>query len=358
MGSIRKNLYVSSLPDRELHHSRLFVDLAENIHIHHREYRTVFSLNEYFEYAEIIRKSTQDVRNFLEQNPTYEEEKYPTTIMIAGGKERQLKYLENSPKPNQSNYFANEFAIELQDEFVTDEIHIHYRDFRIALDRERFRVVANGFKEALVELDNFESSEKYERETHPDHVIKEFNDTRSPESIAEPVARLMGFVDVAMDKISSVWFENGDWNPYGEAIKAIQKEYTQKGEIIPIVLSTEADGSHRIIDGHHRFYALNQLGVKFIQAVICPFSFKESEAIRHAEASLKKFDIETNFEFEVSSFFKSFIAFRLNRFYSSAFKKKMVRQRWYWRFARTIKRKIFGKRRLFKSFNESHNHHN
>ena len=81
MGSIRKDLFRTQLPNRELHHSRLFIDLAENIHIHHREYRTVFSLDEYFEYADIISKSTEDVRNFLEQNPNYEEHKYPTTIM-------------------------------------------------------------------------------------------------------------------------------------------------------------------------------------------------------------------------------------------------------------------------------------
>jgi len=92
MGSVKKNLYKGNLPEREKHHSRLFVDLAENIHIHHREFRTVFSLNEYFEYVDIITKSTYDVRNFLTQNPDYAEGKYPTTLMIAGGKERQLAY--------------------------------------------------------------------------------------------------------------------------------------------------------------------------------------------------------------------------------------------------------------------------
>ena len=127
MGSVRKYLFKEQLPEREAHHSRLFIDLAENIHIHHREYRTVFSLDEYFEYADIVAKSTIDVRNFLEQNPNYEEQKYPTTIMIAGGKERQLKFLSNSPKPNKRKYFSNDFAIELQDVYVTDEIHIHYR---------------------------------------------------------------------------------------------------------------------------------------------------------------------------------------------------------------------------------------
>ena len=71
MGSIKKILSKSKLSNREKHHSRMFVDLAENIHIHHREFRTVFSLDEYFEYVDILFKSTKDVRAYLEQNKDY-----------------------------------------------------------------------------------------------------------------------------------------------------------------------------------------------------------------------------------------------------------------------------------------------
>ena len=135
MGSVKKMLAKVELPSRETHHSRMFIDLAENIHIHHREYRTVFSLDEYFEYVDILNKSTDDVRTFLSNNPHYREREYPTTIMVGGGRAQQLRFLSNSPKPNKSFYYDGEMAVELQDEFVTDEIHIHYRDFRIAMDR-------------------------------------------------------------------------------------------------------------------------------------------------------------------------------------------------------------------------------
>ena len=37
MGSVKLELSKVNLPDRELHNSRMFIDLAENIHIHHRE---------------------------------------------------------------------------------------------------------------------------------------------------------------------------------------------------------------------------------------------------------------------------------------------------------------------------------
>ena len=118
MGSVKKMLAKVELPSRETHHSRMFIDLAENIHIHHREYRTVFALDEYFEYVDILNKSTDDVRTFLSNNPHYREREYPTTIMVGGGRAQQLRFLSNSPKPNKSFYYDGEMAVELQDEFA------------------------------------------------------------------------------------------------------------------------------------------------------------------------------------------------------------------------------------------------
>lgn len=357
MGSIRKILHKADLPQRELHHSRMFIDLAENIHIHHREFRTVFSLDEYFEYADIIAKSTEDVRNYLEQNPDYLEGKYPTTIMIAGGKNRQLKFLEHSPLPNQSRYFANEFAIELQDVFVTDEVHIHYRDFRIALDRERFKAVAKGFQDSLTELENFEQTESYEREYHPDHVIEEYN---AKAEVKCHTAKVMGVESVSTSTIRSRWFEdkNIKWKADLDSINAIKESIAEKIGIPPILLSTETNGEHFIVDGHHRFVACRELNLATIDAVILNLTFDQTENIRGAEALLKKFDIETNFEYSLCSFMKSYLANRLNRFYATSFRSKMKKQTFWWRGLRAIKRKLFGKRQIFKSFNEKHNHHN
>ncbi|NVJ54183.1 MAG: ParB N-terminal domain-containing protein [Campylobacteraceae bacterium] len=356
MGSVRKYLFKEKLPDRESHHSRLFIDLAENIHIHHREYRTVFSLDEYFEYADIVAKSTNDVRNFLEQNPNYEEQKYPTTIMIAGGKERQLKFLKNSPKPNQSAYFGNDFAIELQDEFVTDEIHIHYRDFRIAMDRKRFRRVAEGFRVSLKELDKFEKLEEYNRDSHPDRMIKDFNNLDKDDIDTKQ----MGVNQVNIDKIFSNWYKNieNEWTPSKEAINALEIEFNKTKKFVPILLSTEKDGKHLIVDGHHRYYCAKQLGLNKLDAVVLNLTFEETSKIREAEVLLKQFDQETNYEYNVSSFIKSYLGYRLNRFYSNAFKSKMRSQKLWYRVLRKIKQMVFGKKQIFKTFNEAHNNHN
>jgi len=71
MGRAKKELARINLPDREAHNSRMFVDLCENIHIHYREFQIVFSLDEYFEFTDLVARSTEDVRSYLAQNPDY-----------------------------------------------------------------------------------------------------------------------------------------------------------------------------------------------------------------------------------------------------------------------------------------------
>jgi len=356
MGSVKKYLYKAQLPDREEHNSRLFIDLAENIHIHHREYRTVFTLDEYFEYADIVAKSTNDVRSFLEQNPNYEEQKYPSTIMIAGGRERQLKFLKNSPLPNKSGYYDNDFAIELQDEYVTDEIHIHYRDFRIVMDRERFRKVAKGFTTALEELDSFEETNSYVRESHSDRVIEEFNTLNK----SDIDTKQMGVKQLSVTKIFSKWYSDiqKEWRPNQDAISALEELYQKDGKFTPILVSREKDGKHYIVDGHHRYYAALKMNLETIDTIILDLTFDQTSKIRDAEVLLKEFDMETNYKYNLSSFLKSYLGYRLNRFYSNAFKKKMRTQTLWYQILLKIKLMVFGKRKLFKSFTEAHNNHN
>lgn len=347
MGSVRKFLHQSTLPPRESHHSRMFIDLAENIHIHHREYRTVFSLPEYFEYAEIVNRSTQDVRNYLEQNDDYQEGAYPTTLMIAGGSEQQLKFLTGA---NQSAYYDGDFAIELQDEYVTDEIHIHYRDFRIALSRENFKEMAAGFTEAVETLTTYESENEIKREQHHDHVIEDFNASKDKDY----QTKIMGVRKVPLASIGSHWYQDllRDWEPNARAIKDLR---SATENATPVLLSIEADGRHLIVDGHHRVYAALKNGSTEIDAVVMELTFQQTEKLRQAEDLLKAFDQETNFTYGMTHFYKSFLANRLNTFYRNSFSGSMLRQTKLWKFLRQIKAYLFGHRSVFRSFNEKHN---
>jgi len=234
MGLIKKILSKRSLPDREKHNSRLFVDMGENIHIHHREFRYVFSVDEFFEYVNIISASAKDVRNYLMQNPEFKEGKIQDTILIAGGKERQLKFLKNSPSPDRSRYFNNDFSIELQDEFVTDEIHIHFRDFRFVLNRENFKIVAEEFERAREELIEFEKKNNYVRQSHPDREIVDFNDACLNKDCD---AKLMGVKKVEIGKIKSFDYPGSYYKPSPFVMAILKKGYAEDGKFLPILLT-------------------------------------------------------------------------------------------------------------------------
>jgi len=353
MGSVKRYLCKIDLPDREKHNSRMFVDLAENIHIHYREYRLIFSLDEYFEFSDILNKSTNDVRSFLIQNPDYKEQAYPTTLMIAGGKDRQLKFLSNSLQPNKSCYFNNIFDVELQDEFVTDEIHLHYRDFRIVMNRSNFRIMAHGFSEALSSLDDFEKHNTYIREMHSDRLITNYN-KQQKDNIE---TQLMGAKKVDLDKIYSFWYEDVSthFKPQKGIIDILKKEYLNTGSFFPIILSTEKDGKHFIIDGHHRYYTALELKTKKIDAIITDLAFDETEELRQVEGLLKAFDRKTNYKYNFSEFLKQFIAYKNNSYYKNIFGKMVTRNSFPVNFLRKIKRIIYGKRNIFRSFNEPDN---
>jgi hypothetical protein len=166
MGEIKKVLHNKDLPERELHNSRLFVDLSENIHIHFREIRLMFGVEEFFEFAGILKQGARDIKKYLKRHPEYKEQEIFDGIMIAGGRKRQTTPLQKSPKPHESKYFPNRLQIELQDEKVIDPIHIHYRDYRLVMNIDCFREFAAGVKTALENLDDFLEKNGYIQEEH------------------------------------------------------------------------------------------------------------------------------------------------------------------------------------------------
>ena len=348
MGEVKKFLAKVELPEREAHNSRMFIDLAENIHIHYREYRNVFSLDEYFEYADIIAKSTEDVRSYLAQNPEYKESTYPDLLQIAGGRQRVKQFLKNSPAPNKSKYYNNDFAIELQDEKEVDEIHFHYRDFRIAMNRETFRVVACKFAEAYNELGEFERSNKYVRTPRPEHVQQIYTDNGNKNEETQ----FLGSVKMNVNGVFSKWYyvrdnwnpkDKFNWRPYPETINALIKDYKDNGRFKPIILSTEENGWHFIVDGHHRFYVATKLiGLEKIDAVVLDLTFDQTANLRNAESLIKEFDKETNHKYNMITFMQFYLSCKLNRYYEGSFNKKLRSYNFITRTISVVKRILKG----------------
>ncbi|MFC1848886.1 hypothetical protein ACFL27_01645 [candidate division CSSED10-310 bacterium] len=166
MGDIKLILLNKELPDRELHNSRLFIDLSENIHIHHRELRLMFGVEEFFEFTSIVCRGAKEIKRYLKKHPEYKEQEIFDGILVAGGRQQQLTSLKQSPKPHQSKYFPDRLQIELQEEKVIDTIHIHYRDYRLVMNIETFREFVGGMKSALGNLEKFLADHDYDENLH------------------------------------------------------------------------------------------------------------------------------------------------------------------------------------------------
>jgi len=175
MGAIKKILIKKDLPDRELHNSRMFADLSENIHIHFREIRLMFGVEEFFEFFEILKEGARDIKKYLRRHAEYKEQEVFDGILVGGGAKRQIIPLQKSPQPHVSKYFPNRLQIELQEEGVIDAIHIHYRDYRFVMNFETFREFTQGMQEALANLDEFLGQNDYKEGQHPFRQVVETN---------------------------------------------------------------------------------------------------------------------------------------------------------------------------------------
>ncbi|MFA5604185.1 MAG: hypothetical protein WDA12_04995 [Bacilli bacterium] len=158
MGKVLQPLSEERLPPRSPVASRMMVDLCENIHIHHRELRQEFSIAEFREYTDELARARESVEKYLSDNPEYREGAYPTTVMVANGKARLLVA---SPKPSKSAYFPERLRIDLEYPTSFGEVHIHWRDWRLFIDREQLRIAARAFAKAIQMLDQYESKQKY-----------------------------------------------------------------------------------------------------------------------------------------------------------------------------------------------------
>ncbi len=112
-------------------------------------------------------------------------------------------------------------------------------------------------------------------------------------------------------------------------------------DFVPIILSTEKNGEHYIIDGHHRYFAAKKMNRKKINALVLDITFQKSEDIRKAEVLLKDFDYKTNFKYGISDYWALYLSFKTNKFYYRDFDKKILKRSLLFRVLRKIKRMFF-----------------
>jgi hypothetical protein len=223
-------------------------------------------------------------------------------------------------------------VIELQDESVVDEIHVHWRDYRFAMPREHFRQIADVFATAKLELDDFESKHDYRRSPHRDRSMDDFE--TEAKKYAGHQARIMGEVQLPLTAIRSR-FDPGEtdsgvaasWSPDRSSMAAVTAAYTVGERVAPLVLSTESDGRHLVIDGNHRLAAARALGLRDINCIVTDLTWQQTVDFRRAEGLLKKFDSDTGHRFNTSGFNRQYFAYRASRYYADHFHRHLWQHR-------------------------------
>lgn len=293
------------LPDREAHHSRSLVDLSENVHVHHRDHRQEFTLDEFLEYAEMIEEARRSLRAYLAKHPEYREQEVFKTIHVAGGDERLFGLIENSPAPNESAYWPHRARIELLHPSMRDEVHVHLRDHRTNMSRWDLRMLATLFAQAVRALDAWEASNDYPM--RPERI----------RTMAEECERVRGKVRrgdwVTELPTKSIGFRVADETRDQDWQKELAERIRHGEALFPILVSTEEDGSHRVIDGEHRLQAYRLAGSETVPCVIAPMTFRESAEFRMIEGRLKRIDDATEGRWNLRGANREWLAYRMAR---------------------------------------------
>jgi len=147
MGRVKKKLAEVVLPDRDAHNGRCFTDLAENVHIHYREHRLIFSVEEFFVIAKAFEEGAKKLEEAVKNGYKEWSGKQPEII---GGQQKVDMPIEDPTR----SYYNNRMVIEQQESNVIDDIHIHYRDYRLVMDNhETFKKFCECVKEAEKNLE-------------------------------------------------------------------------------------------------------------------------------------------------------------------------------------------------------------
>jgi len=235
MGEVLRVLADTTLKSRDDHNKRLFVDLSESVHIHYREHRLVFGVNEFRHFAAVVAEAAvrleQEVKDGYRSKSDAEcrANVQVPTIIIGGSQTESLPF----PHPERSKYFDDRLVIEEQTPSVKDRFHVHYRDLRLV-----------------------------------------FNDDRNFLDICDTFARAGAAyrASVPMEAITPRWARDGVGS----------LDHVDLG--VPVLL----DRQSVIIDGHHRYYASLAQGAHTMRAVQTTLSYDEALPIREFELRLKE----------------------------------------------------------------------
>lgn len=229
MGNIIQILDSLTLSDSPtLQASRMTVEKCENIHIHYRNQRLEFSKEEFEFYVDKLIEAKEKLKTAPEETDFY------SLVASLDLKEDPEFY----PK-------------RLQIEANVGGIHLHYKNIRLELTKDEFKVYGNSIAKALKNLKE----------------VKPFKVKEIPLTDINPYDG-----GHTIDPEDNMKFICHNQKEHEEHIEKIKNKIKEGKWIRPIAVSTEGPPYQRM-DGFCRYMAHKQLGREAIEAIICPLTF-------------------------------------------------------------------------------------
>lgn len=230
MGAIKKVLSGKEIEPRYITAQGLWGDLCEDIHLHYRNVRFDFSMEEWATFACAVNNIQKGLEYSIEENK-YKE----------GDPNFLVQVMFNTPLKSDSSYYPNRSLIELQRD---NTVHFHYRDLRLHWTKTEFETIAKQFIEAYEQMIGMESFLFRDVKT-PTQVTVEMDDIQPYDAGHRPLAE---------DDI------------HREGIEFVKKLIAQGEEIRPILVDTRGQR----MDGFKRFMAFKELNYKTIECIVDP----------------------------------------------------------------------------------------
>ncbi len=133
MGVIKKILFRGNIIGKPRHHN-FFLDMEENIHIHYRDLRIELSRGEFEEISGTFAKQSAELQSIIEKKK-YQDGK------LANANQDDVRIWTESRLTHGVKYHPQRFSLEE----CGDGYHFHYRNYKLLIDKDEFRQIAQVF---------------------------------------------------------------------------------------------------------------------------------------------------------------------------------------------------------------------
>lgn len=134
MGVIKRILFRDNCLSTPRHRN-MFLDMEENIHVHFRDLRLEFSRDEFEEFIAIFKKQSTELLSVIQENNFQDG-------VLSNTNQEDVRIWTDSRLKHEVRYNSRRLSFE----DCGDGFHLHYRNYKILIDPDDFRIMVEAFK--------------------------------------------------------------------------------------------------------------------------------------------------------------------------------------------------------------------